>query len=141
MKRHATAVWQGNLQEGKGTIDVQSGAFKQQAYSFKSRFQDEQGRSGTNPEELIAAAHAGCFAMQLSHFLAENGTPASRLEATADVELIPGKGITGSALTLKADVPGITKSKFQELAEKAKKECPVSRAFGAIEVTMSAELV
>ncbi len=141
MKRHATAIWQGNLQEGKGTLDMQSSAFKGQAYSFKSRFQDEEGKSGTNPEELIAAAHAGCFAMQLSHFLAENGTPAKRVEATANVELIPGNGITGSALSLKAEVPGITKSKFQELAEKAKAECPVSRALGAIEVTMSAELV
>lgn len=141
MKRHATAIWQGNLQEGNGTVEVQSGAIKGQAYSFKSRFQDEQGRSGTNPEELIAAAHAGCFAMQLSHFLAENGTPASRLEATANVELVPGKGITGSALVLKADVPGITKSKFQELAEKAKNECPVSRALGSIDVTMTAELL
>jgi lipoyl-dependent peroxiredoxin len=141
MIRHATAIWQGNLQEGKGTIDLQSGAFKGQAYSFKSRFQDETGRSGTNPEELIGAAHAGCFAMQLSHFLAENGTPAARLEATADVELIPGKGITGSALKLKADVPGITKSKFQELADKAKNECPVSKALGAINVTLETELV
>ncbi len=141
MKRHATAIWQGNLQEGKGTLDMQSGAFKGQSYSFKSRFQDEEGKSGTNPEELIAAAHAGCFAMQLSHFLAENGTPATRLEATANVELVPGKGITGSALSLKADVPGITKSKFQELAQKAKAECPVSRALGAIEVSMSAELL
>lgn len=141
MKRHATAIWQGNLQEGKGTLDMQSGAFKGQSYSFKSRFQDEEGKSGTNPEELIAAAHAGCFAMQLSHFLAENGTPATRLEATANVELVPGKGIAGSALSLKADVPGITKSKFQELAQKAKAECPVSRALGAIEVSMSAELL
>ncbi len=141
MIRHATANWQGNLQEGKGTIDVQSGAFKAQAYTFKSRFQDETGRSGTNPEELIGAAHAGCFAMQLSHFLAENGTPATNLEVTANVELIPGKGITGSALKLRGDVPGITKSKFQELADKAKKECPVSKALGAINVTLEAELL
>lgn len=141
MKRHATAIWKGTLQEGNGSIDVQSGAIKAQAYSFKARFQDEQGKSGTNPEELIAAAHAGCYAMQLSHFLAENGTPADRLEATATVELVPGKGITGSALTLKAEVPGITKSKFQELADKAKRECPVSKALGAIEVTLVTELV
>lgn len=140
MKRHATAVWQGNLQEGKGAIDLQSGAMKQQAYSFKARFQDEQGKSGTNPEELIAAAHAGCYAMQLSHFLAENGTPADRLEATATVELVPGKGITASALMLKADVPGITKSKFQELAEKAKRECSVSKVLASIEVTLVTEL-
>jgi osmotically inducible protein OsmC len=81
MDRHAQAVWQGNLKEGKGTIDLQSGAFKAQPYSFKARFEDESGKSGTNPEELIAAAHAGCFAMQLSHFLAENGTPADKLDA------------------------------------------------------------
>ncbi len=141
MKRHATAVWQGNLQEGKGLIDLQSSALVAQSYSFRARFQDEEGKSGTNPEELLAAAHAGCYAMQLSHFLAENGTPAERLEAVATVELIPGKGITGSALKLKADVPGITKSKFQELAEKAKAECPVSKALGAIEVTLVTELV
>ena len=76
MDRHATAVWSGTLKEGKGTVDTQSGALKGVGYSFKGRFEDESGKSGTNPEELLAAAHAGCFAMQLSHFLAENGTPA-----------------------------------------------------------------
>ncbi|WP_181707996.1 OsmC family protein [Chthonobacter rhizosphaerae] len=140
MKRTATAVWAGALKDGKGTIDTQSGTFSGQPYSFKGRFEDESGRSGTNPEELIAAAHAGCFAMQLSHFLAENGTPADRLEATAAVELIPGTGITGSALTLKATVPGIDEAKFRELADKAKAECPVSRALGAITVTLDASL-
>ena len=73
MKRTANAVWKGSLTEGSGTLDTQSGAFSATPYSFKGRFQDESGKSGTNPEELIAAAHAGCFAMQLSHFLAENG--------------------------------------------------------------------
>lgn len=140
MKRTATAVWSGGLRDGTGTIDTQSGAFSSQPYSFKSRFEDESGRSGTNPEELIAAAHAGCFAMQLSHFLAENGTPAERLEASAAVELVPGTGITGSALTLKATVPGIDEGKFRELADKAKAECPVSRALGAISVTLDASL-
>jgi lipoyl-dependent peroxiredoxin len=141
MKRSATAVWKGNLREGKGKIDLQSGAMTGQAYSFKARFEDEEGKSATNPEELIAAAHAGCFAMQLSHFLAENGTPAAKLKATAQVELVPGKGITGSALHLKARVPGIDKAKFEELANKAKQECPVSRALGAINVTLTTELV
>lgn len=140
MKRHATAVWQGNLREGKGTLDTQSGAMKGHGYSFNARFVDEEGRAGTNPEELIAAAHAGCYAMQLSHFLAENGTPAERLEATATVELIPGTGITGSTLKLDAKVPGIDPAKFNELAEKAKQECPVSRALGAISVTLDAKL-
>lgn len=140
MDRHANAVWQGNLKEGKGTIDLQSGAFKAQPYSYKARFEDESGKSGTNPEELIAAAHAGCFAMQLSHFLAENGTPADKLDAKAVVTLIPGTGITGSALTLVGTVPGIDEAKFKELAAKAKEGCPVSKALGAINVTLDASL-
>lgn len=140
MDRTASAVWKGTLKEGSGSLDMQSGAFKAQPYSFKGRFEDESGRSGTNPEELIAAAHAGCFAMQLSHFLAENGTPADRLEAKATVTLIPGTGITKSALTLTGTVPGIDAAKFKELAEKAKAGCPVSKALGAIEVTLDARL-
>lgn len=140
MDRHATAVWNGTLKEGSGTIDTQSGVLSANPYSFKARFEDESGKSATNPEELIAAAHAGCFAMQLSHFLAENGTPAERLEAKAVVTLVPGTGITRSALTLRGSVPGIDDAKFQELAEKAKKGCPVSQALGAIEVTLEAKL-
>ncbi|MCA0425445.1 MAG: OsmC family protein [Proteobacteria bacterium] len=140
MDRHATAVWKGNLKEGSGTIDMQSGVFKAQPYSFKGRFEDESGKTGTNPEELIAAAHAGCFAIQLSHFLAENGTPADSLEAKAVVTLVPGTGITGSALTLTGKVPGIDEAKFQELANKAKEGCPVSKALGAIKVTLDAKL-
>lgn len=140
MDRHATAVWQGNLKEGSGVIDTQSGALKGLPYSFKARFEDESGKSGSNPEELIAAAHAGCYAMQLSHFLAENGTPATKLDAKAVVTLIPGKGITGSALTLVGTVPGLDQAKFEELANKAKAECPVSRALGAIKVGLDAKL-
>lgn len=140
MDRHATAVWQGNLKEGSGTIDSQSGALSQMAYSFKGRFEDDSGRAGTNPEELIAAAHAGCFAMQLSHFLAENGTPAEKLEAKAVVTLVPGTGITRSALELVGTVPGIDQDKFTELANKAKEGCPVSQALGAIEVSLNARL-
>jgi lipoyl-dependent peroxiredoxin len=141
MKRHATAIWSGDLKSGKGNISAQSGALKNNPYSFAARFEDESGKSATNPEEMLAAAHASCFAMQLSHFLAENGTPAAKLEATATVELIPGKGISGSALSLTADVPGITIAKFDELAAKAKAECPVSKALGAINVTLEAKLV
>ena len=140
MDRHATAVWSGNLKEGKGSLDSQSGAIKSLPYSFKVRFEDESGTSGTNPEELIAAAHAGCFAMQLSHFLAENGTPAERLEAKAVVTLIPGTGITGSALTLTGKVPGIDQAKFTELANKAQGRCPVSKALIAVNVTLDAKL-
>ena len=140
MDRTATAVWSGNLKEGKGTLDSQSGTLKGVPYSFNTRFVDESGKSGTNPEELIAAAHAGCFAMQLSHFLAENGTPATRLEAKAAVKLIPGTGITESNLTLTGTVPGLDQAKFEELANKAKAECPVSRALGAIKVGLNAKL-
>lgn len=140
MDRHANAVWSGNLKEGKGSLETQSGALKGLGYSFKSRFEDESGKSGTNPEELIAAAHAGCFAMQFSHFLAENGTPAEKLDAKAVVTLIPGTGITGSALTVTGKVPGINEAKFKELADKAKAECPVSRALGAIKVSLDARL-
>jgi osmotically inducible protein OsmC len=140
MDRNATAVWKGNLREGSGTITTQSNALAELPYSFKTRFEDETGKSGTNPEELIAAAHAGCYAMQLSHFLAENGTPATKLDAKAVVTLVPGTGITGSALTLVGTVPGIDSAKFKELAEKAKMECPVSRALGAINVSLDARL-
>ena len=140
MDRHATAVWSGTLKEGKGTLDTQSGTLKGVGYSFKGRFEDESGKSGTNPEELLAAAHAGCFAMQLSHFLAENGTPAEKLDAKAVVTLVPGPGITGSALTLVGTVPGIDAAKFKELAEKAKGECPVSKALGAINMSLDARL-
>lgn len=144
MKRNAKAVWQGTLTEGTGTLTSQSGALSALPYSFKGRFQDESGQSGTNPEELIAAAHAGCFAMQLSHFLAENGTPAQKLEATATVTIDPdpanGFTIKSSAIELVGTVAGLDEAKFQELAAKAKAGCPVSRALGAIDVTLSARL-
>lgn len=140
MNRHAIAVWQGGLKDGKGRLSTQSGALADAPYSFAARFEDETGKSAANPEELIAAAHAGCFAMQLSHFLAENGTPAKRLEAKAVVTLAPGTGITGSALSLTGEVPGITDAAFQALAEKAKSACPVSMALGAIAVSLTAKL-
>jgi lipoyl-dependent peroxiredoxin len=144
MKRHATAVWQGALGDGTGQISTQSGALSQQPYSFKARFEDEAGRSGTNPEELLAAAHAGCFAMQLSHFLAENGTPAAKLDARAVVTVEPSEGgfaVKSSALALEGTVPGIDEAAFRELAEKAKANCPISKALGAIELTLDARLV
>jgi len=144
MNRTATAIWKGTLTEGSGTLDTQSGAFNKQPYSFKGRFQDESGKSGTNPEELIGAAHAGCFAMQLSHFLAENGTPADELNAKAVVTYGPAAGggfeITESAITLVGKVPGIDEAKFRDLAEKAKAGCPVSKALGAIKVSLDAKL-
>ncbi|BDA86793.1 OsmC family peroxiredoxin [Aureimonas sp. SA4125] len=143
MKRHATAVWHGALGDGKGDITTQSGALDHHGYSFKARFEDDSGKSGTNPEELLAAAHAGCFAMQLSHFLAENGTPAETLEAMALVTVDQVEGgfeVKSSAITLKGKVPGIDDATFQELAEKAKAGCPISKALGAISVTLDAQL-
>lgn len=140
MKRHATAIWKGDLKQGSGTIDLQSGALSAHPYSFKARFEDEEGKSGTNPEELLGAAHAGCFAMQLSAYLAENGTPAEKLDARAVVTLEPGTGITQSAITLVGTVPGLDEAKFRELADKAKQNCPISKALGAIDVTLDAKL-
>ncbi len=144
MKRHATAVWSGALVDGKGTLTSQSCALNTLPYSFKGRFQDESGKSGTNPEELIAAAHAGCFAMQLSHMLAENGTPAEKLDARAVVNVQEAAGggfeITSSELTLTGTVPGIDAAKFEEIAGKAKASCPVSKALTGIKITLDAKL-
>ncbi|TPW27051.1 OsmC family protein [Pararhizobium mangrovi] len=144
MKRQATAIWQGALADGKGTLDTQSGALKSAPYSFRARFEDESGTAGTNPEELLAAAHAGCFAMQLSHMLAENGTPAERLEAKAVVSVQEASGggfeIPKSALELTANVPGISQDDFQKIVTEAKEGCPVSKALGAIEITLDSKL-
>jgi osmotically inducible protein OsmC len=141
MKRTATANWKGSFKEGGGVLDTQSGALAGQPYTYKGRFVDESGRSGTNPEELLGAAHAGCFAMQLSAMLTENGTPPGTLKVSAAVEIIPGTGITSSALTLEANVPGIDQAKLSEIANKAKSTCPVSKALGAINVTLEVRLV
>jgi osmotically inducible protein OsmC len=143
MKRSAQATWSGALRDGKGSISLQSGALRDQPYSFKMRFEDEGSRSGTNPEELIAAAHASCFAMQLSHFLAEAGHPAEKLDVKAEVSLAQSAGgfaITASALTLRGRVPGMDQAAFLEQAERAKANCPVSKALGAISITLDARL-
>jgi osmotically inducible protein OsmC len=144
MKRTAHAVWTGALRDGHGFLTTGSGVLRNQPYSFKTRFQDETGKSGTNPEELIGAAHAGCFAMQLSHFLAEAGHPAVKLSVDAEVTIGPvpsgGQAISKSALTLRGDVPGMSEAQFLELANKAKAGCPVSKALGSIEITLDARL-
>ena len=135
MKRRANAIWQGSLGDGKGTIDTQSGALSTHGYSFESRFTDESGKAGTNPEELLAAAHAGCFAMQLAHMLAENGTPADKLDAKGTVSVEQdGEGFTikSTNIDLTANVPGIDQSKFDEIAEKAHQTCPLSKALGSV---------
>ena len=140
LDRSANAVWKGNLKEGSGTFNTQSGAIKDKPYSFKTLFEDETGKSGTNPEELIAASHASCFAMQLSHFLTENGTPAEKLASKAVVTLIPGTGITKSAPTVVGTIPGIDNAKFHELAAKAKEGFQVSKALGAMKISLNASL-
>ena len=140
MKRTATAVWSGDLKTGNGAISMQSGVIKDSPYTFKARFEDESGKSATNPEELIAAAHASCFTMQLSHFLAEAGHPATKLTTVAEVEVKPGVGITKSALTLTGNVPGMSAADFTAAADKAKAGCPVSKALAAIEITLDAKL-
>lgn len=143
MKRTGSAVWQGSLGDGNGTVSTQSGALDATPYSFKSRFEDESGRAGTNPEELLGAAHAGCFAMQLSHFLAEAGHPPEKLDAKAVVtveEADGGFAITSSRLTLRASVPGMSEDAFLEQAEKAKATCPLSKVIAA-EITLDAALI
>ena len=136
MKRTATAVWNGSGKEGKGFLTTQSTTLNKTQYSYKSRFEDGVG---TNPEELIAAAHAGCFAMKLSFVLGEAGfTPAS-LEVTAEVALENGV-ITSSHLVLKAKVPGISSEKFKESAEDAKLNCPVSKVLN-LKLSLDASLV
>lgn len=127
MKRKATAVWNGSGKDGNGKLTTQSSTLSKTQYSYKSRF--EEG-TGTNPEELIAAAHAGCFAMKLSFVLQEAGFTADELNAECVVTLDEG-GITESALTLKAKVPGITNEKFQECAEEAKENCHISKLLTA----------
>ena len=140
-KRYADAQWNGDLQSGKGSISTpQSGLFDAQNFSFKTRFGDEKG---TNPEELLAAAHAGCFSMALSAVLGKEGyTPESirtRAEATMEPGMDPGPTITGIELILTARVPGIDEATFQQIANAAKAGCVISRAL-AVPVTLRATL-
>lgn len=136
MKRKATAVWNGSGKEGKGTLTSQSSALNNIQYSYLSRF--ESG-VGTNPEELIAAAHAGCFAMKLSFVLGGAGFTPDSLEVTSTITLEDG-AIKSSNLELKAKIPGIDAGKFKECADDAKANCPVSKLLNA-EITLDAQLV
>ncbi|MBX9624622.1 MAG: OsmC family protein [Gemmataceae bacterium] len=138
--RSSEAAWEGDLKSGKGTIKLESGAFSG-PYSFQSRF--ESG-TGTNPEELIAAAHAGCFSMALSHALASAGFPPKRVHTVARVHLekVPdGFAIPKIDLVTDADVPNITPEQFQEHAAKAKAGCPVSKVLAGAEISLDAKLV
>jgi osmotically inducible protein OsmC len=137
--RTSSAHWQGTLREGSGTMRLASGAFEG-PYSFPSRF--EEG-PGTNPEELIAAAHAGCFSMALSNVLAQAGHPPTAIDTTATVHLDKGDagfGITRIDLSTVAEVPGMEADEFARHAETAKVNCPVSRALKAVEITLDARL-
>jgi len=137
MKRHATAVWKGSLKEGAGHLSTQSGTLEKTQYSFKSRF--EEG-VGTNPEELVAAAHSGCFTMQLSAYISEEGSyEIESIETKCDINLLEGK-IVSSHLTVSAKVKGITNDTFQELVTKAEQNCPISKLLDT-EITTTATLV
>ncbi|MGB8354368.1 MAG: OsmC family protein [Chthoniobacteraceae bacterium] len=139
MKRNASAVWQGSLKEGKGTITTQSGTLKETPYTFRSRFGEDPE---TNPEELIAAAHAGCFTMALSLALGEAGFTADTLSTKATLSLDQvdgGFAITTVHLDLAGKVPGIDQAKFEEVANGAKAGCPVSKVLNA-KITLTATL-
>jgi osmotically inducible protein OsmC len=140
MKTTGSAVWRGGLKDGRGAISTRSGALKDYPYGFSSRF---EGKPGTNPEELIGAAHAGCFTMALSLILSEAKLTADQMETTAEVSLDKvgdGYAITAVHLSLKGKVPGASAAKFQELAEKAKAGCPVSKLLNA-KITLDVNLI
>ncbi len=135
MKRHATAVWNGSGKEGNGTLSTQSTVLSNTQYSYKSRF--EEG-VGTNPEELMAAAHAGCFTMKLSFVLGAAGFTPDRIETNCIIALENG-AITTSHLQVTATVPGISNEEFDKAAQEAKADCPVSKAYN-LEISMEAKL-
>lgn len=136
MKRNATAVWTGSLKDGAGKLTTQSKTLDNVQYSFKSRF--EEG-VGTNPEELVAAAHSGCFTMQLSAYVGEAGFEIESIETKGVINLVEGT-IIGSQLTVNAKIKGIPNETFQELVTKAEKNCPISKLLNA-EITTIASLV
>jgi osmotically inducible protein OsmC len=141
MTTHGTAHWKGGLKDGKGHLWTHSGVLKETPYSFANRF---EGAPGTTPEELIGAAHAGCFSMALSMILGMSNLKADSIETRADVTLDKvgdGFGITAIKLTLKAKVPGATHEKFLELAHMAKTGCPVSKALSSVPITLDAKLI
>jgi osmotically inducible protein OsmC len=139
MKKHASAVWTGGLKDGKGSISTETGVLSNAPYGFKSRFEDGPG---TNPEELIGAAHAGCFSMALSMMLGQNGLTPDRIETKAEITLDKvgeGFAITSSHLAVSAKVPGADAATFERIAAQAKENCPVSKLLKA-NITMDARL-
>jgi osmotically inducible protein OsmC len=142
--RSATAVWIGDGMTGKGTLDTNSGSVAAAAYSFKTRFQNEEGKSGTNPEELIAAALAGCFTMALSFALSKANHAPSKLTTTAEVSMKEAGGgfeVSGIKLILAAQVSGLEDAEFQAIAAAAKAGCPIAKALAAVpSITLEASL-
>jgi lipoyl-dependent peroxiredoxin len=139
MKRTGSAVWSGGLKDGKGTVSTESGVLDGVSYSFGKRFGDEKG---TNPEELIGAAHASCYSMALSAILGEAGMTADEISTSAAVTVVPADGgfaITAVHLTVRATIPGADAAAFEEAAAKAKAGCPVSKVLNA-EITLDASL-
>lgn len=140
MKKFGTAAWHGGFKDGNGSLSTESGALKEYPYGFSSRF---EGKTGSNPEELIGAAHVGCFTMALSLILGEAELTADRMDTKSEVTLEKvdgGFAITSVHLTLRAKIPGVEKAKFTELANKAKSGCPVSKLMKAV-ITLDATLV
>jgi lipoyl-dependent peroxiredoxin len=139
-ERTAEVTWRGSLMKGRGTIDsTTSGKLAPLDVTWASRAEDPQGR--TSPEDLLAAAHASCFAMALSHALAEGGTEAEELRTSARVTFVPGTGITKSELTVRGRVPGMDEAAFRQAADEAKAGCPVSQALAGVpEITLDAQL-
>ena len=143
MIRTSRAVWRGDGLHGQGELTTQSGALRDQPYSFHTRFQREDGRAGTNPEELLAAAHAGCFAMAVSFALSEAGHAPLELRVTAGVDWVKadtGFAIKTIGLELEARVAGLDDAQFQVIAGTAKKDCPLSKALAATPITLTARL-
>jgi len=136
--RTATTHWEGTLFEGAGKVTLESSGLGTYDVSWPSRAEEANGK--TSPEELIAAAHSSCFSMAFSNGLAQNDTPATSLDTSADVEFTPGTGITGIKLTVRGVVEGIENDTFVELAEAAKAGCPVSQALSAVTITLDAAL-
>ena len=143
MIRTAKAHWAGNGQQGEGTLTTQSHVLNSQPYSFKLRFENADGQAGTNPEELIAAAHSGCFSMALAFALGGAGFTATSIDTEASVTLSPVEGgfaISGIVLKLTASIPDITKDQFDQIAAGAKANCPVSKALSSVPITLEATL-
>ncbi len=146
IKRKATAVWQGSGLKGKGTLNSSNNFFDNTPFNFKARFENEDGKLGTNPEELLAAAHSGCFTMALSFGIVGAGYEAERLEANAEVVLDKIEGtddfeVTGITLHLEGKVPGMSEEQFMELANGAKENCPISKALSAVPINLNTKFV